>query len=68
MEPAPSAIVPPAIAKPLLEQMRQHPFGAQATIIGQVTNQHPRVVVARTQMAAHACREYANRGTVTRIC
>lgn len=42
------AIVPQAIAEPLLERMRQHPFGAQATIIGQVTDQHPGVVVART--------------------
>lgn len=42
------AIVPKAVAEPLLEQMRQHPFGTKATIIGQVTEQHPGVVVART--------------------
>jgi len=42
------AIVPAAVAEALLAQMRQHPLGRQATIIGQVTAQHPGVVVART--------------------
>ncbi|MEZ4731064.1 MAG: hydrogenase expression/formation protein HypE [Caldilineaceae bacterium] len=42
------AIVPQAVAEPLLARMRQHPLGAHATIIGQVTEQHPGVVVART--------------------
>ena len=42
------ALVPKAVAEAVLERMRQHPLGAQATIIGQVTEQHPGVVVART--------------------
>ncbi len=42
------AIVPPTEAEPLLEQMKQHPYGTKATIIGQVTADHPGLVVART--------------------
>jgi hydrogenase expression/formation protein HypE len=42
------AIVPPAVVEPLLERMRQHPHGADAAIIGQVTAEHPGLVVAKT--------------------
>ena len=41
-------IVPQAVAEPLLERMRQHPFGQKATMIGTVTEQHPGLVVAKT--------------------
>ncbi|RME45149.1 MAG: hydrogenase expression/formation protein HypE [Caldilineae bacterium] len=42
------AIVPPTAAEAVLERMRRHPRGAQAAIIGQVTEAHPGMVVART--------------------
>ena len=42
------AIVPPDSADALVERMRQHPLGVNAAIIGQVVEQHPGVVVART--------------------
>jgi hydrogenase expression/formation protein HypE len=42
------AIVPEVVAEPLLERMQQHPYGARATIIGQVTEQHPGMVAAKT--------------------
>lgn len=42
------AIVPPTIAGAILERMQGHPLGRQATIIGQVTDQHPGLVVAKT--------------------
>lgn len=42
------AMVPAAIAEQLVERMRTHPLGSNATIIGQVTEAHPGVVVART--------------------
>ena len=42
------AIVPPDIAEPMLERIRQHPYGAKAAIIGQVTDQHPGLVVSKT--------------------
>lgn len=42
------AIAPKAVAEPLLEHVQQHPYGAMATIIGHVTEQHPGLVVAKT--------------------
>ncbi len=42
------AIVPPTVAEPLLEQMKQHPYGAKAAIIGHVTADHPGLLVAKT--------------------
>ncbi|HRV96013.1 MAG TPA: hydrogenase expression/formation protein HypE [Anaerolineae bacterium] len=42
------AIVPPDIAEPMLTCMQQHPLGRQAVIIGQVTDQHPGIVVSKT--------------------
>ncbi|MDM8519087.1 hydrogenase expression/formation protein HypE [Anaerolineales bacterium HSG6] len=42
------AIVPAEVAEPILERMRQHPYGQQATIIGQVTADHAGMVVAKT--------------------
>lgn len=42
------AIVPSDIAEPVLACMQQHPHSRQATIIGQVTDQHPGIVVSKT--------------------
>jgi hydrogenase expression/formation protein HypE len=42
------AIVPADIAGPLLERMQQHPAGTKAAVIGQVTAEHPGLVVAQT--------------------
>jgi len=42
------AIVPPSAAEAMLECMRRHPRGAHAAIIGEVTEAHPGMVVART--------------------
>lgn len=42
------AIVPSEVAERLLARMRQHPLGAESTIIGKVTDAHPGMVVART--------------------
>ncbi len=42
------AIVAPEAAEAVLEGMRAHPLGRRAAIIGQVTDQHPGTVVART--------------------
>jgi hydrogenase expression/formation protein HypE len=42
------AIVPPGVAEPLLERIRRHPLGAKAAIIGEVTAQHPGLVVSKT--------------------
>lgn len=42
------AVVAPSDADALLATMRRHPLGQEAAIIGQVTREHPEVVVART--------------------
>jgi hydrogenase expression/formation protein HypE len=42
------AIVPPARAEAVLAAMRAHPLGGRATLIGQVVEAHPGLVVART--------------------
>jgi hydrogenase expression/formation protein HypE len=42
------AFVPHADADAVLAAMRAHPLGAQAAIIGECTDQHPGMVVART--------------------
>ena len=42
------AIVPPDIAEPMLECIQRHPHGAKAAIIGEVTDQHPGIVVSKT--------------------
>lgn len=41
------------VADKVLEAMRNHPLGADATIIGHVTGQHPRMAVARTAIGAN---------------
>lgn len=42
------AIVPRGIAERMLDAMRQHPLGFNAAIIGEVTNAHPGMVIAKT--------------------
>ena len=45
--------VAPEAADRALEAMRAHPLGLAAARIGQVTAQHPKMLVARTQMGAN---------------
>ena len=42
------AVVPADAAEPLMDAMHRHPLGTRAAIIGRVTDNHPRMVVART--------------------
>lgn len=46
------AFVEPERADAVLAAMRQHPLGAEAAIIGQAVNQHPRSLVAKTAIGA----------------
>lgn len=62
------AIVPKAVAEPLIEQMRQHPLGRHATIIGSVTDQHPGVVVARTGIGGRRVVDMQIGEQLPRIC
>jgi hydrogenase expression/formation protein HypE len=45
--------VAPEAAEKVLEVLRAHPLGRDAVRIGQVTSQHPRMLVARTAMGAN---------------
>jgi hydrogenase expression/formation protein HypE len=45
--------VAPEAADQILQVLRAHPLGRDAARIGQVTAQHPRMLVARTAMGAN---------------
>jgi hydrogenase expression/formation protein HypE len=62
------AIAPAAVAEALLAAMQQHPLGAQAKIIGQVTDQHPGVVVARTGIGGSRVVDMQVGEQLPRIC
>jgi hydrogenase expression/formation protein HypE len=62
------AIVPATAAETVLNAMRHHPLGAQAAIIGQVTDQHPGVVVARTGIGGSRVVDMQIGEQLPRIC
>ncbi len=62
------AIVPPHVAEELLAAMRQHPLGAKAAIIGQVTVEHPGVVVAQTPIGGRRVVDMQIGEQLPRIC
>lgn len=62
------AIVPATQAEALLAQMRQHPLGKQATLIGEVTDQHPGIVVAKTGIGATRVVDMQVGEQLPRIC
>jgi hydrogenase expression/formation protein HypE len=62
------AIVAADAAVPVLEEMRRHPLGAQATVIGAVTSQHPGMVVARTGLGGTRIVDLLVGEQLPRIC
>jgi hydrogenase expression/formation protein HypE len=62
------ALVPAHIAEALLERMQQHPAGAKATLIGQVTEQHPGLVVAKTGLGGSRVVDMKIGEQLPRIC
>jgi hydrogenase expression/formation protein HypE len=62
------AIVAPDAADAVLEAMQRHPLGARAAIIGRVTEQHPRVVVARTAIGGSRVVDMQVGEQLPRIC
>jgi hydrogenase expression/formation protein HypE len=62
------AMVPPAEAEAVLEAMRAHPRGRQAAIIGQVTEEHPGMVVARTGIGGSRVVDMQVGEQLPRIC
>lgn len=62
------AIVAADAADAVLEAMRRHPLGAQATRIGRVVAQHPGVVVARTAIGGSRVVDMQVGEQLPRIC
>ena len=62
------AVVPPEHADAVLAAIRQSPYGANAAIIGQVVNDHPGMVVARTRIGAQRIVDLPAGELLPRIC
>jgi hydrogenase expression/formation protein HypE len=62
------AIVAPEASDPVLEAMRQHPLGAQAAIIGTVTESHPRMVTMKTTVGPSRIVDMLAGDQLPRIC
>jgi hydrogenase expression/formation protein HypE len=62
------AIVDPAEADAVLAAMREHPLGAQARIIGTVTEAHPGMVTLRTAFGTTRVVDMLSGDQLPRIC
>jgi hydrogenase expression/formation protein HypE len=62
------AIVPETKAEAVLEKIKAHPLGAQAVIIGKVVQEHPGLVVAKTQIGARRVVDLPTGEILPRIC
>ncbi len=62
------AVVDGGAADRLLEQMRKHPLGRQARIIGQVTGEHPGRVLMRTGLGTTRIVDMLAGDQLPRIC
>ncbi|HZZ20861.1 MAG TPA: AIR synthase-related protein, partial [Opitutaceae bacterium] len=62
------AVVPPAAAGRVLAAMRDHPLGSQAAVIGEVTADHPGMVVMRTRVGGTRVVDMLSGEQLPRIC
>ncbi|MEN6604335.1 MAG: hydrogenase expression/formation protein HypE [Bryobacteraceae bacterium] len=62
------AIVAPEAADTVLDAMRKHPLGAQAALIGTVTEAHPGMVALRTAFGTTRVVDMLSGGQLPRIC
>ncbi len=62
------AFVSPDIADVLLDIMRDHPFGKNASIIGEVVDEHPGVVTVKTIFGAKRVLDMLSGEQLPRIC
>ncbi len=62
------AFVAPGSADAVLEAMRAHPMGAEAVVIGEVVDDHPGMVVARTGIGATRVVDMPLGEQLPRIC
>lgn len=61
-------IAPPHAAPRLLERMRQHPLGRDACVIGEVVAEHPRMVLAKTEIGGTRVVDLLFGEQLPRIC
>ena len=62
------AIVAPNDAEKILAVMKQHPFGKDSSVIGEVTNDHPSVVVLQTAIGGDRVVDMMSGEQLPRIC
>lgn len=62
------AIVAPEMAPAVLRQMKQHPLGADAAIIGEVVTDHPGMVLMKTQIGGTRVLDVMFGEQLPRIC
>ena len=62
------AIAPSETATAMLTTMRKHPYGQEATIIGQVVGEHPGMVVAKTTIGGSRVVDTPAGELLPRIC
>jgi hydrogenase expression/formation protein HypE len=62
------AIVPGPKAEAVLSKIRSHPLGAQAVMIGKIVQEHPGLVVAKTQIGARRVVDLPTGEILPRIC
>jgi hydrogenase expression/formation protein HypE len=62
------AIVPPAVAIPVLERMREHASGRNAAIIGEVVTEHPPRVLLKTAIGGRRIVDTLFGEQLPRIC
>jgi hydrogenase expression/formation protein HypE len=61
-------VAAPNVAAAVLEQMRTHPLGRQAAIIGEVVEEHPGSVILRSQVGGERIVDMLSGEQLPRIC
>ena len=62
------AILSPEDAEPVMAAMRDHPLGARAAVIGEVTSEHPGVVVLKSSIGSSRVVDMLSGEQLPRIC
>ncbi|MGC9064153.1 MAG: hydrogenase expression/formation protein HypE, partial [bacterium] len=62
------AIAPKDKANKLLEIMHKFPYGKEAKIMGEVTQEHPGIVILHTKLGAHRILDMLSGDPLPRIC
>jgi hydrogenase expression/formation protein HypE len=62
------AVVAPEAAESALRALREHEFGHEATVIGEIVDTHPGLVVLRTALGASRIVDMLTGEQLPRIC